>query len=183
MEWEGIALLNDSKVGLELIKMNNDRLPMKGLKEQIDQMKYVKSQRKINTVTSNSGLTISIICMILIIIIFVVIYLFIRTAKNNEDETDDIAARNLLAKYRQKRLERRLKRAERHLETEESTPLEDDGDLGSRVRQDRPFHSSPNSPVPLPRERSNTEVSTLTVPRVSIVTPDACIFDARPDSL
>ena len=178
-----LLLLNSSEIGLELIKINNDKLPMKGLKDKIDQMKYIKSQRKISMVTSNTGLTIGIICLILIIIIMIVIYLFIRTAKNNEDETENRITKNLLAEYRKRRQERHLRRAERQLDLGETTPLEDDGDLGARTRHDRPFHSSPNSPVPFPRERSDTQVSTLTLPRVSFTAPDSCRVEPRPDSM
>ena len=90
-------------------------------------------------------------------------------------------AETLYAAYRRRRLARQLRRAERQLDTEENVPLEDGTDTVERY--DRRFHSSPNSPVPLPRERSDTQVSTLSIPRVSIITPDACRYEARPDSL
>ena len=187
--------MNNSKIGLELIKINNDKLPLKGLKDKIDQMKYIKSQQKIRMVTSNSGLTIGIICLILIVILFIVIYLFIRTARNNknnrnnEDDTSNIGgtsntmAESLLAEYRIRRQARQLRRAERQLDSEENVPLEDGSNTDTVERYDRRLHSSPNSPVPLPRERSHTLVSTLSIPRVSIMTPDSCRYEARPDSL
>ena len=181
--------MNNSNIGLELIKINNDRLPLKGLKDKIDQMKYIKSQQKIRMVTSNSGLTIGIICLILIVILFIVIYLFIRTARNNKNnrnnvgDTDNTMAENLLAEYRRRREARQLRRAERQLEAEENVPLEDGSNVDTVERYDRRLHSSPNSPVPLPRERSHTLVSTLSIPRVSIRTPDSCRYEARPDSL
>ena len=195
LEWEDISLLNNSKIGLELIKINNDKLPLKGLKDKIDQMKYIKSQQKIRMVTSNSGLTIGIICLILIVILFIVIYLFIRTARNNKNnrnnesdtsnvgDTNNTMAENLLAEYRRRREARQLRRAERQLDAEENVPLEDGSNTDTVERYDRRLHSSPNSPVPLPRERSHTLVSTLSIPRVSIRTPDSCRYEARPDSL
>ena len=169
-------------------------MQLQGIKEKIDQMKYIKSQQKIRMVTSNSGLTIGIICLILIVMLFVVICLFIRTARNNEEGAVNIGDMNntltesLLAECRKRKRERLSRRTERQIETEETTPLEEDVNVGAVVRHDRRFHSSPNSPVPLPRERSDTEISTLsiprvsTLPRVSIITPDSCIYEARPDS-
>ena len=192
VEWEDITLLNNSKIGLELIKINNDKLPLKGLKDKISQLKYLKSQQKISMVTSNSGLTIGIICLILIAIIFVVIYLFIRTARNQINNNregnanrigDNTMAESLLAEYQRRRRARQLQRVERQLDSEDNVPLEDVSNTDTVERYDRRLHSSPNSPVPLPRERSHTLVSTLSIPRVSIVTPDACRYETRPDSL
>ena len=145
-------------------------------------------------VTSNSGLTLGIICLILIMVLFIVVYLFIRTARNNEnnrDNEDDDDNGNANPSIREqiiseiinrKRRAKHLKRVGRQEEPGESTPLEDDGMTSAAMTQDRRFHSSPNSPTPVPRERSNTEASTLSMPRVSIMIPDSCRYDVRPDS-
>ena len=127
-------------------------------------------------------------------VLFIVVYLFIRTARNNEnnrDNEDDEGNDNANPSIREqiiselinrKRRARHLKRLGGQEEPGETTPLEDDGMTGTTMTQDRRFHSSPNSSTPVPRERSNTEASTLTMPRVSIMTPDSCRYDVRPDS-
>ena len=127
-------------------------------------------------------------------VLFIVIYLFIRTARNNEnnrDNEDDDGNDNANPSIREqiisefinrKRRARHLKRLRGQEESGEATPLEDDGMTGTTMTQDRRFHSSPNSPTPIPRERSNTEASTLLVPRVSIMMPSSCKYDVRPDS-
>ena len=194
LEWEDIALINNSQIGQQLIDMNNDRLPLKGLKEKVEQLKYVKSQRQIHRVTSNSGLTLGIICLILIIVLFIVIYLFIRTARNNEndmdnednddnDNTNPSIREQIISEFiNRKRRVRYLKRTRGREEQGEATPLEDDDMTRPTSTQDRRFHSSPNSPAPVPRERSNTEASTVSMPRVSIMIPDSSRYDVRPDS-
>ena len=194
LEWEDIALINNSQIGQQLIDMNNDRLPLKGLKEKVEQLKYVKSQRQIHRVTSNSGLTLGIICLILIIVLFTVICLFIRTARNNEndmdnednddnDNTNPSIREQIISEFiNRKRRVRYLKRTRGREEQGEATPLEDDDMTRPTSTQDRRFHSSPNSPAPVPRERSNTEASTVSMPRVSIMIPDSSRYDVRPDS-
>ena len=127
-------------------------------------------------------------------VLFIVIYLFIRTARNNEnnrDNEDDDGNDNANPSIREqiisefinrKRRARHLKHLRGQEEPGEATPLEDDGMTGTTITQDRRFHSSPNSPTPIPRERSNTEASTLMMPRVSIMMPSSCKYDVRPDS-
>ena len=62
----------------------------------------------------------------------------------------------------------------RPISAEETTPLEDVTNITTIAHHDRPFHSSPKSPTPAPRDRSDTQVS--------IITPESCIYIPRPDS-
>ena len=184
IEWDDIRLLNESNISEQLIAINNDRLPLKGLKNKIDQLKYIESVRKMNMVASSSGVTIGSISFVLVVILFIIMYLFVKTARNNNHNgTGDLRAENLLNQYRKRREEKRLLKLQMQADAEEETPLEDINQSETVMLSHRPLHSSPNSPTPQPRARSNTEVSTLTLPRVSISTPGTCQYHPRPDSL
>ena len=178
IEWNNIKLLNNSKISEQLIAINNDRLPLKGLKSKIDQLKYLEAVRKMNLVTSSSGVTIGSISFVLIIILFVIMYLFIKTARDNKQDDDGgNRQENLLNRYLKRRQEKRLLKLQR--QSEEDIPFEDVSQLATVMRSHRQFHSTPNSPAPQARERTNTDVSTI-MPQINIIGPEFCQYhDSR----
>ena len=128
-----------------------------------------------NLVASSSGVTIGSISFVLIIILFIIMYLFIKTARvNRQDDLGENGRENLLNQYLRRRQEKRL--LKRQAKTEEDISFENVSQSATVMRAQRPFHSTPNTPTPQTRGRSNTESSSIAIPHINIISPELCQY-------
>ena len=83
-ELEKIELMESSDILTNIMTLNNDKLPLKSLKNEVRQLAYIKKMRQINSITANTGIALSTLSFIGVIFIIVIIVCFVRVASKQK---------------------------------------------------------------------------------------------------
>ena len=81
-ELEKVALMNESAILTNIMTLNQNKMPLKALKNEVKDLKYIHKMRKINSITGNAGLALSSISFIGVVALIVIVLTFCRVALN-----------------------------------------------------------------------------------------------------
>ena len=92
-EMESLKVLNSTPLLKEIMLIANDKMPLTSLKSEIGNIKYIKKMRAINTVSAHTGLSLSIIALIIASVLLVGAIIVCKYANaentNTEQATPD----------------------------------------------------------------------------------------------
>ena len=90
-EVAGLKLFNNTPLLHDIMSLAHDQLPLKALNSEISNLEYVKSMRQLNTISSHTGLTLSIVTLIILILVVRVMASFARATQEQEQVIDNNA--------------------------------------------------------------------------------------------
>ena len=123
VELSSVTLLNKTKLYEDLMNLNNNKLPIRSLRNELKNLEKINKIRAVNTYVSTTGTTLGSISIIFIIILVVLIALYMKRSNENRIVYEHDLLTRLI---RRQELANRSQTEERTLETtEHETAMED----------------------------------------------------------
>ena len=90
-EEEALKLLNDTPILREIMSIAQDKLPLKSLKSEIGNIQHIQKMRSLNTISSHTGLTLSIVALLMTTVLCVGAALVLKYANNENANVENRA--------------------------------------------------------------------------------------------
>ena len=94
-ETSALALLNSTPILSEIMTLASDRLPVRSLRSEIGNLQYIKKMRTLNTISSHTGLSLSVVALLMTTALCIGAAVVYRYANSENDEVADAAPRQV----------------------------------------------------------------------------------------